>query len=96
MQGVSHNAWQNLNEITQFTPPQLWFFNAFWLTSINILQLEGGLGGKGGERGWCEKLVATFFSVKKIKNNFIAPELYLMTSHDVELKSAERYFTILD
>ena len=37
-----------------------------------------------------------FFLCEKIKNNFIALELYLMTSHDVELKSAERYFTILD
>ena len=82
-------------KLLNLPPPQLWFFNAFWLTSINILQLEGGLGG-GGERGKCEKLVANVFSAKKIKKNFFAPELYLMTSHDVELKSAERYFTILD
>ena len=63
MQGVSHNAWQNLNEITQFTPPQLWFFNAFWLTSINILQLEGGLGG-GGE-GVMREVSRKFFLCEK-------------------------------
>ena len=34
----SHNVWQNRNEITQFTP-ELWFYDAFWLTSTNILKL---------------------------------------------------------
>ena len=36
----SHNVWQNRNEITQFTP-ELWFYDAFWLTSTNILKLGG-------------------------------------------------------
>ena len=42
MQEVSHtdNVWQNRNEITQFTP-ELWFYDAFWLTSTNILKLGG-------------------------------------------------------
>ena len=38
MQEVSHsyNVWQNRNEIIQFTP-ELWFYDAFWLTSTNNL-----------------------------------------------------------
>ena len=37
---VSHsdNVWQNLNEIFQFTP-ELWFYDAFWPASTNILKL---------------------------------------------------------
>ena len=34
----SHNVWQYRNEITQFTP-ELCFYDAFWLTSTNILKL---------------------------------------------------------
>ena len=34
----SHNVWQNRNEITQFIP-KLWLYDAFWLTSTNILKL---------------------------------------------------------
>ena len=37
----SHNVLQNQSEIIRFTPPELWFFDAFWLTSTNILKLEG-------------------------------------------------------
>ena len=34
----SNNVWQNQSEITQFTP-KIWSYNAFWLTSTNILKL---------------------------------------------------------
>ena len=42
MQEVSHrdNIGQNRNEITQFTL-EIWFYDAFWLTAINILKLGG-------------------------------------------------------
>ena len=70
MQENSHsdNVLQNRNEIFQFIP-ELWFYDAFWLTSTNILNLGGN--ARSNSR--------YFFTVKKIKNNFVATELYLMT-----------------
>ena len=49
----SHNVWQNRNEITQFTP-ELWFYDAFWLTSTNILKLVGNVRSSSG-RFFCTK-----------------------------------------
>ena len=67
MQEVGHtdNVWQNRNEIFQFTL-ELWFYGAFWLTSTNILKL-----------GVMREVSRAIFWLWK--NNFVAPELYLMT-----------------
>ena len=76
----SHNVWQNLNEIIQFTP-KLWLYDSLWLTSTNILKL-----------GVMREVSHGIFCLWKKQKIILLPR---SLSYDVELKSAECFFTII-